>query len=228
MIYSASMSRVIIDIETVGHDFEAYDQKDQDYLLRYAQTDEDRDFVKKNLSLYALTGEIVTIGMLNPDTGRGVVFFQNKGDYFEDFEENGLLYRGGSEKEILEKFWEVVKIYEQIITFNGRSFDLPYLMVRSAINEVRTSRNFMGYRYKSEDHCDLLEQFTFYGATRRFSLDFYAKAFGIKSSKDEGVDGKMVGEMYKEKKYLEVARYCARDLQTTKELHHYWEKYLKF
>ena len=128
----------------------------------------------------------------------------------------------------MEKFWGAVKTYKQIITFNGRTFDVPFLMVRSAINKVRTSRNFMGYRYKSEDHCDLLEQLTFYGATRRFSLDFYAKTFGIRSSKEDGITGSMVGELYREKKYLEVARYCARDLQTTKELHDYWDKYLKF
>ena len=222
------MSKVIIDIETIGHDFAAYDQKSQEYLLKYAENDEAREAVRKSLALHSLTGEVVTIGMLNPETGRGVVLFQNKGEQIEDFEENGLLYEAGSEKEILEKFWDMVKTYNQIITFNGRGFDLPYLMMRSAINKVRTSRNFMGYRYNAKEHCDLMEQFTFYGATRKFSLDFYAKSFGIKSSKEEGIDGLMVGKLYEEKKYLDVARYCHRDLLTTKELYDYWYKYLRF
>jgi len=222
------MSKVIVDIETIGRDFLDYDQKSQDYLLKYAQTEEEKEAVKRSLSLYALTGEVVTIGMLNPDTGKGVVLFQNKGESMEDFEEGGLLYEAGTEKEILEKFWDMVKVYKQVITFNGRGFDIPFLMMRSAINEARVSRNFMGYRYNPKEHCDLMEQLTFYGATRKFSLDFYAKSFGIKSSKDAGIDGSMISELYKEKKYLEVARYCARDLQTTKELHAYWDKYLKF
>ncbi len=222
------MSRVIVDIETIGRDFLDYDQKSQDYLLKYAQTEEEKEMVKKSLSLHALTGEVVTIGMLNPDTGKGVVLFQNKGEGIEDFEEGGLLYEAGTEKEILEKFWDMVKVYKQIITFNGRGFDIPFLMMRSAINEVRVSRNFMGYRYNPKEHCDLMEQLTFYSATRKFSLDFYAKSFGIQSSKDAGIDGSMIGELYKEKKYLEVARYCARDLQTTKALHAYWDKYLRF
>jgi len=222
------MSRVIIDIETIGKDFEAYDQKSQEYLLRYAEDDEERETVRKSLALHALTGEVVTIGMLNPDTGKGVVLFQSKEDKIENFEENGLAYETGSERDILEKFWDMVKTYDQIITFNGRGFDIPYLMTRSAINKVRTSRNFMGYRYNPREHCDLMEQLTFYGATRKFNLDFYAKSFGIKSSKDEGIDGSMIGELYKEKKYLDVARYCARDLQTTMELHGYWDKYLRF
>lgn len=222
------MSRVIVDIETIGRDFEAYDKKSQDYLLKYAEDDEEKEAVRKSLALHALTGEIVTIGMLNPDTGRGVVLFQSKGEEIDSLEENGLLYEAGSEKEILEKFWDMVKTYDQIITFNGRGFDIPYLMMRSAINKVRTSRNFMGYRYNPKEHCDLMEQLTFYGATRKFNLDFYAKSFGIKSSKDEGIDGSMVGELYKEKRYLDVARYCHRDLLTTKELHEYWDKYLRF
>lgn len=222
------MSRVVVDIETVGFDFESYDQESQEYLLKYAQTEEERLDVKNRLAFYPLTGEIVTIGMLNPDTGRGIVFFQDKGEGIEKFEKEGVVYEAGSEKEILEKFWDLVKTYKQIITFNGRTFDLPFLMLRSAINKVRTSRNFMSYRYDSREHCDLLDQLTFYGASRRFSLDFYAKSFGIKSSKDEGIDGSMVGGLYKEKRYLEVAYYCARDLRATKELYGYWNKYLRF
>lgn len=222
------MSKVVIDIETIGFDFEAYDQKSQEYLLKYAQSDQEREDIKNKLAFYPLTGEVVTIGMLNPETGRGIVFFQDKGLNIEKFEKEGIVYEAGNEKEILEKFWELVKTYKQIITFNGRTFDLPFLMLRSAINQVRTSRNFMSYRYDSREHCDLLDQLTFYGASRRFSLDFYAKAFNIKSSKDEGIDGSMVSELYKENRCLDVAFYCARDLQTTKELHGYWNKYLKF
>ena len=222
------MSRVIVDIETIGRDFEVYDEKSQNYLLKYAQTEEEQEMVKKNLALHSLTGEVVTIGMLNPDTGKGVILFQNKEMEIDDFEEGGLSYESGNEKELLEKFWNMVKTYKQIITFNGRGFDIPYLMMRSAINNVRVSRNFMGYRYNPKEHCDLMEQLTFYGATRKFTLDFYAKSFGIKSSKDKGIDGSMVGELYKQKKYLDVARYCHRDLMTTKELYEYWDKYLKF
>lgn len=222
------MSRVIVDIETIGKDFASYDQKSQEYLLKYAQTEEEQELVKKSLALHALTGEVVTIGMLNPDTGKGVMLFQSKGEVIEDFSEGGLFYEAGTEKELLEKFWDMVKTYKQIITFNGRNFDIPFLMTRSAINGVRVSRNFMGYRYNPKEHCDLMEQLTFYGATRKFNLDFYAKSFGIKSSKDEGIDGSMVGELYRQKRYLDVARYCHRDLLTTKGLYEYWDKYLSF
>ncbi len=222
------MSKVVVDIETIGFDFEKYDQKSQNYLLKYSQTKEEEEKVKNSLALSPLTGEVVTIGMLNPETQKGYVLFQTNGTKIEKFEENGIIFEAGNEKGILEKFWEIIKTYEQVITFNGRSFDVPFLMMRSAINKVRVSKNLMGYRFDYKSHCDLLEQLTFYGATRRFNLEFYTKSFGIKSPKEEGIEGSMVKDFYKEKKYLEIARYCARDIVATKELYEYWEKYLRF
>jgi DNA polymerase elongation subunit (family B) len=222
------MAKVIVDIETVGFDFEAFERKTQKYLLKYCKSDEEREEVKKKLGLSPLTGEIVTIGMLNPESQRGVVLFQNKNEEKIAFEEGGIRYESGTEKEILEKFWELIRNYDQVITFNGRSFDSPFLALRSAKHGIHPAKNLSGYRYEFRAHCDLLEQLTFYGATRRYNLDSYAKFFGIKSSKDDGVDGSMVGELYQSGRYLEIARYCARDLATTAELYFYWDKYLKF
>ena len=221
------MAKLIVDIETVGFDFDRFDLKSREYLLKFSETEEEKEEAIKRLNLYPLTGEVVTIGLLNPKTMKGQILFQDKGEGIAKFEEDGFSFETGTEKEILEKFWEVVKSYDQIITFNGRSFDIPYLMMRSTVNRVRVSRNFLGYRFNPKVHCDLMEQLTFYGAIRKYNLDFYAKSFGVKSSKDEGIDGSMVNGLYKEKKYLEIARYCARDLLTTKGLHEYWENYLK-
>lgn len=222
------MSNVVIDIETVGFDFDSFSQKDQDYLLKNCQDEEEKEKVKNSLALSSLTGEVVSVAMLNPETERGMVFFQDKNSQTEKFEENGILYEAGNEKVILEKFWELVKTYDRVITFNGRCFDIPFLMIRSALNKVRVSKNLLGYRYEHKIHCDLLDQLTFYGATRRYSLDFYTKRFGIKSPKEEGLDGSMVGDLYEKGKYTEIARYCTRDVLATGELFDYWNKYLRF
>jgi hypothetical protein len=188
------MSKIIVDIETVGFDFESFDQKSQEYLLKYGQTEEDKKDIKNRLGLYPLTGEIVAIGMLNPDTMKGCMLYQNGNGEKEKSEEDGISYESGMEKEILEQFWAKLKSYQQVITFIGRGFDAPYLIMRSAAHRIRPTKNLMGYRYDSKEHCDLLEQLTFYGAVRKYNMDFYAKSFGLKSSKDEGVDGSMVGD----------------------------------
>jgi 3'-5' exonuclease len=222
------MNKIIVDIETIGVDFESLDEKSREYLLKFAELEEEKEKIKNSLALYPLTGKIVAIGMLNPDTNQGSVLFQNNGSSKENFKENDIFFESGTEKEILEKFWDTVRNYNQIITFNGRGFDAPYLNLRSAILKITPSKNIMPYRYDYKTHCDLLDQLTFYGATRRFSLHFYAKAFGIKSPKEDGIDGLEIEKIYQEGKFKEIARYCVGDLVATKELYEYWDKYLRF
>ncbi|MCM8766146.1 MAG: ribonuclease H-like domain-containing protein [Candidatus Omnitrophica bacterium] len=222
------MSRVIFDIETVGEDFEKLDELSQEYMLRYSDTEEDRAMVRQSLGFYPLTGEIVAIGMLNPDTEKGVVYFQNQGEGQDKIVQGNVEFIPGTEEEILKQFWETIKKYDQFITFNGRNFDCPYIMIRSAIHKIRPTRNLMPYRYDPKEHIDLLDLLTFYGAVRkRFSLHMWCRAFGIKSPKEEGISGDTVTEFFKQKKFLEIARYCLGDLQATKELYFYWEKYIK-
>jgi predicted PolB exonuclease-like 3'-5' exonuclease len=78
-------------------------------------------------------------------------------------------------------------------------------------------------------HIDLLDQLTFYGASRRkFSLDMWCKTFGIKSPKEEGITGYDIKNLFTDKRYLDIARYCLGDIKATKELFGYWENYIKF
>lgn len=222
------MSRVIFDIETVGMDFDSLDPAAQEYLLRWSETEEDELKVKESLSFYPLTGEVVAIGMLNPDSNKGVVYFQTSGDVLLPFEEDGIKYESGTERELLEKFWNTVKAYDDFITFNGRSFDCPFISVRSAVHKIKPTRDLMPYRYNGP-HIDLLDQFTFYGASkRRFSLDMWCRTFSIKSPKADGITGYQIGDLFKEGRYVDIARYCAGDLRATRELTFVWEKYIKF
>lgn len=221
------MSKVIVDIETIGIDFESLDDKSKDYLLKYAVDDDERQKIKESLAFNPLTGEIVAIGMFNPETGRGIMHYQG-GEKDVDFAEDNIEFKVSSEKEMLISFWEDIKKYKQVVTFNGRTFDGPFLHLRSAILKVKPSRNLVPYRYDYKLHCDLLDQLSYYGASRRFSLDFYTKRFGIRSPKEEGIDGSMVAEMFRAGRQKEIAQYCARDIKATAKLYEYWENYLKF
>jgi hypothetical protein len=91
---------------------------------------------------------------------------------------------------------------------------------------IQATKNLVPYRYSTEKHCDLLEQLTFYGTVRKFNLDFYCKAFGIKSPKSEGVTGLELGKLWNEGKYREIATYCAGDVIATAELFKRWNEFL--
>jgi hypothetical protein len=93
---------------------------------------------------------------------------------------------------------------------------------------MKPTKDLMPNRY-AETHIDLLDQLTFFGASRRrFSLDMWCRTFGIKSPKAEGITGYEVKDLFKAGRHLEIARYCAGDLRATRALLSYWENYIRF
>lgn len=222
------MSRIILDIETAGQDLDSLDPAVREYMLRGAETKEEIREVGDSLSLYPLTGEVVAVGLLNPETLKGAMLYQAPGEHPRlPLEEDGVAFEAfPDEKSLLIKFWETIKNYSQVVTYNGRGFDCPYLIVRSAVHRIKPTKELMPNRY-SDDHLDLMDRLGFFGAVRRrFSLDMWCRAFGIKSPKEE-VSGHEVPEMFRKGRHLEIARYCARDLFATRELLLYWEKYFR-
>jgi DNA polymerase elongation subunit (family B) len=220
------MSQVILDIETLAFPLESFDETQQKYLLKFAESDADRVETIQKLNLYPTTAQIIAIGMLNPETNHGKVLFQSDEELDYYSQDEFVHFKSGSEKEIIEQFWLDIGHYDQFVTFNGRAFDCPFLMLRSAILHVQPTRNLMPYRYDASIHCDLLEQFTFYGALRKFNLDFYCKSFGVESPKTHGVTGLDMKQLTEEKRFREIAEYNLRDLIATAELFRRWEKYL--
>jgi DNA polymerase elongation subunit (family B) len=220
--------KIVVDIETVGRDFETFDDMSKEYLLKYAETEEEIQEAKDGLSFSPVTGEIVAIGMLNPDTSKGAVYFQAGESPPEPFEENDIQFVSDTETGVINRFWDTVKHYDKVITFNGRGFDAPYIMIRSAIHKIKPTKDLMPNRYNSASHVDLFDQLTFYGAVRKkFSLHMWCIAFGIKSPKEEGVSGLDVKNLFHDGKYTDIAKYCVGDLYATKELFEYWDKYIR-
>ena len=236
------MAKLVFDIETSALPPEIHDDAQREYLFRDAEKlpdetarDTKRAEIKQMFNLWPFTAQVVCVAMLNADTARGQVLFTA-----EDFDESDAAESGAvefvpcaDETELLTAFWDVAKHYDEIVTFNGRGFDVPFLYLRSALLNVPISKkNWLGYRYAVEPHCDLAEQFTFYGvsgregAARRFNLDFYCKAFGIESPKSHGVTGLDVNTLLAAGKFREIAEYCLRDVKATVELHRIWKERL--
>ncbi|KKP97432.1 MAG: hypothetical protein US25_C0007G0014 [Candidatus Moranbacteria bacterium GW2011_GWE1_36_7] len=236
------MSKLVFDIETKGADFNLLDETSQEVLTRWIKKESSSDEeyekelaeMKNGLCFSPLTGQIVAIGVYDVEKDKGAVYFQAPDDSVSDHEDGNIKFRVLGEKEMLQQFWNLAEKYDEFVSFNGRTFDVPFLFVRSAINEIRPTKNLMANRYLSSQpqnakHIDLLDQLTFYGAVRRKgNLHLWSKAFGIKSPKEDGISGDDVGQLFKEKRFLDIAKYNVGDLQATKALYEYWEKYLKF
>jgi 3'-5' exonuclease len=235
------LATLVFDIETSALPAENFDEAQQEYLFREAEKIPDeaarearRVEIQRQFNLWPFTAQVVCIAMLNADTSRGQVLFVAE-DYETDGAEVGPVefVPCVDEVELLTAFWDVAQHYDAVVTFNGRGFDVPFLYLRSAVLNVPVTRkNWLGYRYATEPHCDLAEQLTFYGvsgregAARRFNLDFYCKAFGIESPKSHGVTGMDVNDLMAAGRQREIAEYCLRDVQATVLLYKLWKERL--
>ncbi|OIO51834.1 hypothetical protein COY93_01600 [Candidatus Uhrbacteria bacterium CG_4_10_14_0_8_um_filter_58_22] len=234
---------VIFDIETVARPFERLDPSLQDKVVERAATrarEESADpeatleEEKNLLALNPLYAEVAAIGVLDAETDRGAVYYVAPGQEGQEIEEDDIKLSALSEGDALRRFWEVARACRKLVGFNSRTFDVPFLNVRSAVNGLRPSVDLMANRYlklqPAPQHIDLLDQLTFYGATwpRRGSLHEWCLAFGISSPKVGGVSGSEVGQMFTGGRYLDIARYNVRDLQATRELYRRWDELLNF
>jgi predicted PolB exonuclease-like 3'-5' exonuclease len=219
------VASVVFDIETVGVAWDSLDDAQRTYLEKNARTDEERRKLPEMLSLWPFTGRIVAIAMVNPDTGRGKAWYEKIDGRAEETSEDGLFsFVGDTEAVLLGEFWKHVARYRRFVTFNGRAFDGPFLMLRSAALGLKVTRNLVGYRYALRPHTDLLEAISFFGASRKWNLDFACKAFGVESPKEQGMDGFSVGPYYRSGRLREIALYCRRDVEATARLFRRLEK----
>ena len=234
------MSTLVFDIETIGDNFDGYDSLTKEVLLhgidRETLSQEEYELrsaeVKEKLGLSALTGQIVAISVLQHETNKGAVYYQAPGQPAVETEEDGILYRPMGEKEILEKFWHCAARCDEFVTFNGRGFDVPFIMTRSAVHGIRPCKNLLSNRYLSLQrecrHVDLMDQLTYYGAIwKGVKLHLCCNAFGIPTPKSEGVDGGQVQKMFSQGRFMDIARYNMADVYATCELYRKWNDFLR-
>lgn len=226
--------KLVIDIETAACGFESLAPSQKEYILRYAEREQDenlkqtkKDDAIRYLSLYPYTSKVIVIGMCNIKSGKTLVLYEAEEQEEFIVEEKNTKYLGLTESEMLNFFWAQAKKTDQVITFNGRNFDIPFLMTRSAINKIKPTRNFLkGNKFSKKAHIDLLDKLTYYGSVRKFNLDFYCQALGIESPKGKDITGMEVKELYNAGKIKDIAVYCSEDLRATSELYSFWNNYL--
>jgi predicted PolB exonuclease-like 3'-5' exonuclease len=122
------------------------------------------------------------------------------------------------ERTLLEEFSRFVgRARPVLVTYNGRSFDLPVIALRSLCHGVSLGwyyreRN-VRYRYSEEGHLDLCDWLADHGATRSGSLDAVVRLIGLPGK--VGVDGSQVEGLYLAGQLQTIQRYCLADVAQT-------------
>ncbi len=135
----------------------------------------------------------------------------------------------GDEEEIITEFFDFInKKKPKLISFNGRSFDMPMLLVRAlkynisipAYFDNKDKWNNYRSRYSEDYHLDLMDVLGGYGAVRGLKLDTLAQMSGLPGKFD--VHGDEVYKLYFDGEIRKIKEYCESDVLNTYWL---WLKY---
>lgn len=142
---------------------------------------------------------------------------------------------GEDEKSMIQNFLNFIdKHNPKLVSFNGRSFDIPMLMTRAMKynltcpaffekeNKMLNKSKWDNYRYRFSDrfHVDLLDHISDFGAVRGMKLDLLCSMMGIPGKFD--VSGDQVFSLYYANEITKIKEYCESDVLNT-----YW-LYLKY
>jgi 3'-5' exonuclease len=218
-------STIAYDIEVAGFPWEEVDEITRGYLLSREGEKERREAVPERTGLYPGLGKIIAIGMWLVAEDRGLILLEGKSEETRDWVKvpHAKIFRS-DERGILEEFWKLVARapkagMPRLVSFNGRGYDGPMLSIRSAQLGVKPSRNLLGNRFSIAEHCDLMEVFSFMGATReRYSLEYWCRRFDIESPKGS-IDGSQVSRVYRAGRIDDIGEYCLRDVRATAQLY---------
>jgi 3'-5' exonuclease len=220
-----TISEVVFDIETLPSPPGSFGEHES--VAGFARAPEDPVDMFHRMRFAPLTARTLAVAMLNPHTHRGRVWYEHPEGDPSHTGDGSIEVIPATEEVMLGEFWRAVTPFQRLITFNGRLFDSPFLMLRSALLGVQPSRNLMPYRFSAREHCDLLDQLSFYGATRRFTLETYCRGFNI--SAPGGDHGRPdVSLLLEQGRYREIAELAAGTVRATAELYRRWEQMLSF
>lgn len=122
------------------------------------------------------------------------------------------------EATLLRGFWRLVEREKpRVVTWNGRAFDVPVLVLRSMIHGISTAYWYQagdrwnGYRarYASDWHCDLMDALADHGAAVKLGLDETANALGLPGK--IGASGAEVEVLINDGRLDVVRAYCECD-----------------
>ncbi len=118
-----------------------------------------------------------------------------------------------SEADMLRAFWALAGQADVVVTYNGRGFDVPFLVARSLIHEIPARVDLVSNRFSLRPHLDLFELMGQRGRGPS-NLDVVCWALSIDSPK-ETMDGSMVAPAYERGEILKIAEYNAHDVRAT-------------
>jgi len=124
-----------------------------------------------------------------------------------------------SEKVLLESFWTLAEHADVVVSYNGRSFDVPFVVVRSLVHGISARKDLLSNPWGLRPHLDLYRVLTNgSNSLGPSSLDVVCWSLGLTSPKGS-MDGSMVAPTYARGDVATIAEYNAGDVRATAEVY---------
>lgn len=124
----------------------------------------------------------------------------------------------GTEKEILERFWDNLRGFTGLfVSFNGLDFDVPFIVKRSMYHGIKpTNNNFIDLkRFSKWPHFDVKQVMGNWDKFATGNLDMICDFLNIPSPKEGEVKAADVEQACQDGRIDEVGKYCVRDTVAT-------------
>ena len=170
----------------------------------------------KVMSLSPFFGKVVSLafgdGEVEPDRQETNVFVCPP----DDVEVTALPdnVRLVSETELLQAFWALAGHASVVVTYNGRGFDVPFLVGRSLIHDIPVRVDLQSKPFALRPHLDLYQVVAGRHGRGPAPLDVVCWALGMPSPK-EVMDGSMVSTFFAKGDLATIAEYNAGDVRAT-------------
>jgi predicted PolB exonuclease-like 3'-5' exonuclease len=114
------------------------------------------------------------------------------------------------EAQILHGFWGFIKEDDAIVGHNVLGFDLPFILQRSWVHDIRPSRSVNMRKYYTDEVFDTMQVWTNWG--KGVKLDSIAHALGCGAKTASGTD---VAKWWATRELDKIVAYCMEDVRIT-------------
>ncbi len=137
------------------------------------------------------------------------------------------VFSGDDEKKILNEFWNFLEEFStknpfyRIVTHNGYKFDVPFIMLRSYMNEINIPKtikiNTNQWNMMNSNHFDTMIFFSNNGNFVNSNLYILATLNGIKIPENK-TSGSEIERMYINKEWDKITEHCCQDVEVLESL----------
>jgi len=219
----------VLDIETIPRDLRGEPRKIQEYVWERVTRRGDPEGAGPGLDDFlagvddeafaGLRRELERYMALRPEFGH-VICIGMGHDQPGQLETKALTARTvEDERGILEEFWNRVPSGRdwRFVTYNGLSFDLPYLIRRSIYVGASPTAGLPLRPYAPDSHFDVMRVLSNWERTDAVRLDIVAELLGLRKW-PPGMEGSQVLGLWRDGRVADIEAYCLGDVRLTYEV----------